>query len=230
MKTVIQWAARILICTFVWVLPFQAQDYESQPFGRLNSNVAFTLSAPLGPTAKYATAAGGFTYGVGYNFSTRHSLLGEVMWNKLSATSEALAPIRAAAPQNSAIGGEGNLVAVTANYRFQLEGKVFGTYLIAGGGVYYRDSSLSRQVVVGESVTCTPAWLWWGFTCKSGAVTSNQALASSNSTAPGGNVGVGFTVRIPDSRYKFYLESRYHYATNRGVATHVIPITVGVRF
>jgi hypothetical protein len=112
----------------------------------------------------------------------------------------------------------------------QLEGKVFGTYLIAGGGMYYRDASLSQLVVVGESVSCTPAWLWWGFTCESGNVTSHQTLASSASTAPGGNVGIGFTVKIPDSQYKFYVESRFHYATNRGVATTIIPITVGVRF
>jgi hypothetical protein len=230
METMIRCAARTLMCMFIWVFPLQAQNYESQPFSRLNSNVAFTWSAPLNPTARYATAAGGITYGVGYNFNKRHSVLAEIMWNGLLPTSGALAPIRAAAPQNTAINGGGNLVALTANYRLQFEGKVFGTYFIGGGGVYYRNASLSQQVVVGESVTCTPAWLWWGFTCASGAVTSNQTLTSSSSTAPGGNVGVGFTVRIPDSHYKFYFESRYHYATNRGVNTHVIPISVGVRF
>jgi hypothetical protein len=222
-------AAWILVCTSIWVLPLQAQHNESEIFSRLNSNVAFTLSPPLGPTARYATALGGVTYGVGYNFSKRHSVLAEIMWNALSPTSQALAPIRAT-PQNNDLTGHGNLAALTANYRLQLERTVFGAYFIAGGGVYYRDASLSQQVVVGNSVSCSPAWLWWGFTCASGTVTSHQALAGSSSTAPGGNVGIGFTVRIPDSRYKFYIESRYHYATNRGVATHVIPITVGVRF
>lgn len=219
----------MFIWGIVWVLPLRAQTYESSPFRRLNSNAAFTVSAPLSPTASYTTAAWGLTYGAGYNFSRHHSVLGEVMWNRLSPTSAALAPIRRAL-QNDDINGRGNLVALTANYRFGIEGKMFGTYLIAGGGMYYREASLSTHVAVGESVNCNPAWLWWGFSCESGTVTSNQVLASSSSTAPGGNVGIGFTVRIPDSDYKFYIESRFHYATNRGVPTKAIPISIGVRF
>jgi outer membrane protein with beta-barrel domain len=229
MKRDIKRAAWTITWTVIWVLPLQAQNYESQGFSRLNSNAAFAVSAPLNPTARFATVAWGLTYGVGYNFSKHHSVLGEVMWNRLTATSEALAPIREAL-QNNDINGHGNLVAVTANYRLQFEGKTLGTYLITGGGLYYRDSTLSQHVVVGDSVSCTPAWLWWGFTCESGNVVSHQTLASSNSTAPGGNVGIGFTVKLPDSHYKFYVETRYHYATNKGVATHVIPVGVGVRF
>jgi hypothetical protein len=229
MKRVAERSALIFVWAIVWVLPLRAQTYESSAFSRLNSNAAFTISAPLIPTARYTTVAWGFTYGAGYNFSKRHSVLGEVMWNRLSPTSEALAPIRTAL-QNNDINGHGNLVSLTANYRLQFEGKVFGTYVIAGGGMYYREASLSQQVVVGESVSCTPEWLWWGFTCESGTVTSHQMLASSNSIAPGGNVGIGFTVRIPDSGYKFYVESRFHYASNRDVSTKILPISVGVRF
>jgi len=229
MKRVIKRVVGMFIWATVFVLPLRAQTYESSPFRRLNSNAAFTVSAPLSSTASYTTAAWGFTYGAGYNFNKRHSVFGEVMWNRLSPTTAALAPIRAAL-QNNNINGHGNLVALTANYRLGFEGKVFGTYLIARGGMYYRDSSLSQLVVVGESVSCNPAWLWWGFTCESGAVTSHQTLASSSSIAPGGNIGVGLTVRIPDSGYKFYIESRFHYASNRGVPTRILPISVGVRF
>jgi hypothetical protein len=229
MKRVIERSAWTFVLAVVLVVPLRAQTYESSPFRRLNSNVAFAVSAPLSPMAKYTTAAWGVTYGAGYNFSKHHSVFGEIMWNRLSPTSAALAPIRAAL-QNNDINGRGNLVALTANYRFGVEGKVFGTYLIAGGGMYYREASLSKHVAVGESVNCTPAWLWWGFTCESGIVTGNQVLARSSSTAPGGNIGLGFTVRIPDSEYRFYVESRFHYATNRGVPTKAIPISVGVRF
>jgi Outer membrane protein beta-barrel domain len=230
LKTVVESATWTLICTVIGVLPLQAQDHQSEPPSRrLNSNLAFTLTAPLDPTVRYATALGGLTYGVGYNFNRRHSVLAEVMWNGLSPTSQALAPIRAAT-QNNDLNGHGNLVALTANYRLQVERKVFGTYFIAGAGAYYRNATLSQFVAAGESVSCSPAWLWWGFMCESGTVTSHQTLASSSSTAPGANAGIGFTVRIPDSQYKFYVESRYHYAASKGVATHVIPITVGVRF
>jgi len=202
---------------------------QDESFQRLNSNAAFTISVPAGSTSKYMTPAWGFNYGVGYNFNTRHSVIGEVMWNRLYATSESLAPIRAAL-QNNNINGNGNLVALSVDYRLQFEGKVSSPYFILGPGVYYRGATLSQRVVVGNSVTCTPAWLWWGFTCESGLVTSHQSLASSSSIAPGGNVGVGLSLRIPDSKYKFYIEARYHYAANRGVPTHAIPITIGLRF
>src|SRR3954470_13448086 len=133
---------------FILVVPVRAQSYKSGSFSRLNSNAAFTVTAPLGTMASYTTSEWGFVYGVGYNISKRHSVLGEVMWNGLSPTIEALAPIRAAL-QNNDINGHGNLAALTANYRLQFEGKVVGTYLIAGGGVYYRQVSLSQHVVVG---------------------------------------------------------------------------------
>jgi outer membrane protein with beta-barrel domain len=222
-------AAGGIACIFIWILPLHSQIDESFSFSRLNSNVAFTVSAPLNPTAKYTTTGWGFVYGAGYNFDRHHSVIGEAMWNRLSATNGALAPLRTALQSNN-INGHGNLVALTANYRLQFERKIFGTYFIAGGGVYYRDASLSQHVTVGNSVACTPVWPWWGFTCSSGTVTSNQRLAGSSSTAPGANAGIGFTVRVADSRYKFYVEARYHYASQKFITTQIIPITVGVRF
>jgi hypothetical protein len=207
----------------------QAQNPESDPLRRLNSNAAFTISAPLNQTASYASTGWGFVYGAGFNFNKRHSVVGEVMWNSLPPSDHALAPIRAAL-QNPSINGHGNFVSVTGNYRLQFENRVYGIYFIGGGGLYYRNASLSQTVLVGNSVTCNPAWLWWGFSCSSGTVTANQSLASFGSTVLGGNAGVGITFRIPDSEYRFYIESRYHYAPTKGVHTQMIPIAIGVRF
>lgn len=218
--------AVVAACLMLLASFLHAQDEQ---FRRLNSNAAFTTSIPVSSTARYMTPAWGFTYGVGYNFNKSHSVIAEVTWNRIYATSESLAPIRAAL-QNNGIDGNGNLVGISANYRLQFEGKVFGRYVVLGPGVYYRGSTLSQHVVVGNSVECTPAWLWWGFRCESGLVTSHQSLANSNSIAPGGNVGVGFSVRIPDSTYKFYIEARYEYASNTGVSTQALPITIGFRF
>ena len=222
-------AARLMLFIFIVILPLKAQNYESKPFGRLNSNAAFTINAPLSQTATYSTVGWGFVYGAGYNFSEHHSLVGEVMWNSMIPSDAALAPIRAQL-QNNSIHGHGNLVTLTGNYRLKFEGRVYGAYFIGGGGLYYRNASLSQTIAVGDSVSCTPAWLWWGFSCTSGTVTANQNLRSSSSTVFGGNVGVGFTVRIPDSEYRFYVESRYHYAPTKGVHTQVMPISIGVRF
>ena len=151
------------------------------------------------------------------------------MWNSLYPTSESLSPIQVAL-KDPTIKGHGNLVALTANYRLQFAGKIHGAYVMVGAGMYYRQASLSRPITTGESVTCNPAWLWWGFTCSSGTVTSNQTLAGSSSTVMGGSVAIGYTVAIPDSSYRFYVESRYDYAPNKSVSTQLIPISIGIRF
>ncbi len=221
-------AGTVLMLLLLCVVPLRAQN-EPEQVDRLNSNAGFTVSAPLSETATYTKVGWGLIYGAGYNISKHHSLIGEVMWNSLGPRDAALAPIRAAL-QDSSIHGHGNLVTLSGNYRLQFERRVFGTYFIGGGGLYYRDTSLSRLVTVGSSVTCTPAWLWWGFSCSSGSVTANQTLRSASSTVFGGNAGVGFTIRIPDSRYSFYVESRYHYAPTKGMPTRLLPVAVGVRF
>jgi hypothetical protein len=171
MNKAIKSAVCALMWMFVYVVSLEARSYEPIPFSRLNSNASFTVSVPLSNMTSYSTPAWGFVYGAGYNISKRHSVLGEVMWNRLLPTNEALMPIRAALQIND-INGHGNLIALTANYRLQIEGKVFGTYLIAGGGMYYRGTGLSQIVAVGDSVSCTPAWLLWGFTCESGIAVS----------------------------------------------------------
>jgi hypothetical protein len=221
-------SAAILIFMCAFIIPLEAQ-HDAEPTRRLNSNAGFILTAPLRQSATYTNVGWGFIYGAGYNINKRHSLIGEVMWNSLGPNAAALAPIRAEL-QNGSIHGHGNFVTLTGNYRFKLEGRVYGTYFIGGGGLYYRDVNLSQSVSIGNSVTCNPAWLWWGFACSSGIVTANQSLASFSSMAFGGNAGVGFTARIPDSSYSFYIETRYYYAPTKGAHTELMPITIGVRF
>src|SRR5689334_17616846 len=105
----------------------QDEDYEPGPDNKLNSNLSFTLTSPLNPTAKYAHVGWGFVYGAGYNFNRRHSLIGEIMWNRLYPGSEALAPIRAAL-NNPNVEGHSNLVSLTGNYRLQYQRNTIGTY------------------------------------------------------------------------------------------------------
>lgn len=218
-----------ILFVLILIVPLQAQTTESEPVPRLNSNAGVVVAAPLNQTATYTAMGWGAVYGAGYNFSKHHSIVGEVMWNSLWPNDTALAPIRAEA-QNGSIHGHGNLVTLTSNYRLTFEGKVYGAYVIGGGGLYYRDVSLSQPISVGSSVSCSPPWLMWGVTCSSGIVTANQNLASSNSTVLGGNIGIGFTFKLPDSHYKLYVESRYHYAPTKGVHTQLVPISLGIRF
>jgi hypothetical protein len=44
------------------------------------------------------------------------------------------------------------------------------------------------------------------------------------------NPSVGLSVRLGDKGWKFYMESRYHYAFSPFVATTLIPVTFGIRY
>jgi len=210
----------IVLVAALYVPGLGAQD------SKLNTNLGMGVSVPLNPTARLVGASLNAVVGAGYNFEKHSSFIGQFMWSGLPPNKDALRPLWLAA-QSRDISGSSNLFALTANYRFKLEGRVFGAYVIAGGGLYYRHSSLSREVVVGTGTVCGPSWSYWGYGCVSGNVSQDQTLISAGSSAFGGNGGAGFTIRINEEGYKFYVESRYHYAPNKNIATQLIPITFG---
>jgi len=196
---------------------------------KINSNLGAALSLPLSSTSNFVRTSWGLVGGAGYNFSDHHSIIGEFMWSALHPSGAGLQPIRLALNNNS-ITGHSNLYALTGNYRYQLQGRRFGTYFIAGGGWYYRTSGFTGTVTSGTGVTCAPAWLWWGFSCVSGTVTANQTLGGHTSSVFGGNVGGGFTIKVGDPSYRIYIEPRYHYAPTKNIATQLMELTVGIRY
>jgi hypothetical protein len=119
---------------------------------------------------------------------------------------------------------------IDGNYRFELRGKTFGTYLITGLGWYHRTSKLSKEVTTGNNVTCEPVWLWFGFDCTSGTVVSNETITSSSRSSWGANGGIGFTIRVGDAPYRVYFESRYHYVPFRGTPAKFVAVGVGIRY
>jgi hypothetical protein len=210
---------RVAISTALFALvciPAQSQD------SWVNTNIGGGASTPLNPTGRYAGVGGAFAVGGGYNFNRHNSLVGEFMWAGLPPTQGALLP-------NQGLSRSSNLYTVTGNYMFRKQGHRLGAYVIGGGGLYYRHTSLQRQVIE-PGIVCTPFWTWWGYSCAAGFVSTNQTLISSGSSAFGGNAGVGFTVKIADSGEKIYVESRYHYAPNKNVSTQLVLVTFGFRF
>jgi hypothetical protein len=226
-----KWGIMILFWMCLIVVPgnIQAQFEPGNDDPKFTDNVGLTASLPLRPNSKYVSAGLGVDLGAGYNFDRRNALIGEFMWNWLYPTDVALQPLRVAL-QSPNIGGHGNLYALTANYKFELRGKLFGTYLIGGGGWYHRTTSLTKQIPSGTSITCDPVWIWWGYNCSSGIVTTNLTIANSSSSAFGANGGIGFTVRVGEAPYRFYVESRYHYAPTRNINTQLIAFTLGFRY
>jgi Outer membrane protein beta-barrel domain len=219
-KVLVGMSLALLVCSTL-----HAQDDSD----KINSNIGAAVSLPLNPTSKFVKTSWGLVGGAGYNLSTHHSVIGEFMWSALYPSASSLQPIRVASNDNS-ITGHSNLYAITGNYRYELQGKLLGAYFIGGGGWYYRTIGFSKPVTSGGVTVCVPAWVWWGFTCASGTVTANQTVASYDSSAFGGNAGVGFTIKVADPSYRIYIEPRYHYAPTRNVTTQLIEVTVGIRY
>ena len=162
----------------------RAQD-EPDDNPKFNTNLGWPISAPLGSGSRVSGVGTGLTYGAGYNFTRRHALVGEFLWDWLNPVGN----------------GHSDLYTFTGNYRFELRGRLLGAYLIAGGGWYWRRSSIPDLAVFGSS-----------------------------SHALGGSAGAGFTIRVGDAPYRFYFESRYHYAPTKPINTRLIVSTIGIRY
>jgi Outer membrane protein beta-barrel domain len=218
-----------IIVVVIALAPLQPLHAQDDCECKVNTSLAMVLNVPVSPTAQVAGSGWGAVEGVGYNFNQRHAVIGEFMWNKVYPLDGALQPLQAAL-QSSNLSGDTDLFILTGNYRFERRGRLLGTYLIGGGGWYFRNTNLSREVTTGTGNICTPTWLWWGFTCTSGTVTASQTVQSSTSSALGANAGMGFTVRVGEAPYRLYTEARYHYAPTKNINTQFIAVTFGIRY
>src|SRR5689334_15842706 len=75
----------------------QFEDDVANDDPRGNINLGTTIGAPLTPLSRFSNIGWGITAGAGYNFTRRHAVIGEFMWNHLYASSDAINLIRAAA-------------------------------------------------------------------------------------------------------------------------------------
>jgi hypothetical protein len=195
----------------------------AQDFSKFNFNIGGGVTTPLNPTANYVGLSGNFNVGAGYNIDKSNSIIGEFMWNGLPPNTILHLP--------NAPFGNVNLYMITANYRHQKErfgNSPFGAYVIAGGGWYYRFASVDKNYFVPPGTACAPIFFWWGYGCDGFEVT--ETIASKGNSAGGLNAGVGFTIRLSDSGWKFYTEARYNYAFSNRIPTTFIPVTFGFRF
>lgn len=217
-----------LIAFLCGSLAYAQNEYDEN--SKLNTNLGFPVTVPVGQTSELAKLGTGIVAGVGYNFNHNNAFVGEFMWNWLYPTDASLTPLRTAL-QTTDLNGHSNLYVLTGNYRLETRGKRFGVYLIGGGGLYYRNASLSKTITPPAGTPCTAVWTWWGFSCSSGTVIVAQTHSSFSSAVFGGNAGAGFTVKVGDeARYRLYFEARYHYAPTSDVTIRLIPITTGIRF
>jgi hypothetical protein len=208
-----------------WLIPVQAAEELSL----LTFAIGGGVSAPLNPTARYVGVSGNFITTAGVNINGRNSIEGTFMWSGLPPDLTVLHPVLL--PHGSM-----NLYSLTGNYRYHIDsirGSVFGAYIIGGGGWYYRHFSVSRDFVVPPETVCQPVYIWWGYGCDADGFVFSAEVASGGVSAGGLNAGLGFTVKLGSKGWKFFTESRYIYAWNKGLAhipVTLIPVTFGLRF
>jgi hypothetical protein len=217
-----------LVIAFAAVQLLHAQE-DCGDECKLNTNLGMIVSMPVNPSAQVVGTGWGIVGGAGFNFNQRNAVVGEFMWTRVYPSGGALQPLQTAL-QSKDLNGNSDLYAITGNYRFELRGRFVGAYLIGGGGWYYRNTWLSNEVNSGSGNVCTPVWRWFGYSCSSGLVNPNQPPVVSTSNAFGGNGGIGFTARAGEAPYRFYAEARYHYAPTKNMSTHLIVVTLGIRY
>jgi hypothetical protein len=212
------------LLSVAWIMPMGAQTNVNADLSKFNFNIGGGIDTPLNPTGRYVGVDGNFLVGAGYNVSKQNAVFGEFGWTGLPSN-VGLSPLNA---PNADI----NLYTLTANYRYHLDrlgGSAFGAYLIAGGGWYYRHININKNYVVPPATVCLPIYSWYGYSCSTGGVVS-QTIFSKGSSSGGVNAGAGFTIRLGDSGWKFYMESRYNIAFTHFLSTTYIPVTFGIRF
>ena len=207
-----------------------AQD-ECDDECKVNTNVAIVISAPVSSSAQVVGTGWGIVVGAGYNFNRRNAIVNEFLWNRVYPSRGALQPLQTVL-QSGDLRGNSDFYALTANYRYELRGRTVGTYLIGGGGWYFRNTWLSHEVPSGTGNICTPVWRWFGYSCMSGIVNPKQPPVISSLNSLGANAGIGFTARGGggEAPYRFYAEARYHYAPTKNISTHFVTITLGIRY
>ena len=210
----------IVLLITAFGVSMQAQNQTEE--GKLNFSVGGGLSVPLNPTAKFAGVGGSFIGGGGYNIDRHNSIVGQFMWDGLPPSVGAIA-------QLNGISQNVNLYNITADYKFRGGiGNTFGYYVIGGGGWYYRHASISKSTFIPTATVCQPVWDWYGYTCSNGYV--NTVGVATGTSSFGANGGVGLTIRIKDTPWKFFVESRYNYAASRAISTQVAPVTFGFEY
>ena len=208
------------VLTAVSMVPMRAQSHDED--GKFNFTMGGGLSVPLNPIAKYAGVGGSFMTSGGYNINRHSSVVGQFSW-------DGLPPSISARTQLNGGSASVNLYSITADYKFRGGfGKTFGYYLISGAGWYYRHTAVSQSTLIPTNTVCQPIWDWYGFSCSDGFV--NTVGAATGTSSFGANGGVGFTIRIRETPWKFFVEARYVYAASRIIATQVAPITFGFEF
>ena len=206
----------LFLVTFV-----NSQILLGQTETRWTAHVGAGVSNPIGQTSGFVHASGTFAAGLGYRFSDSQSAFVEYYYTGLPFNDGVRDRLGFLHPSS-------DLYAVTVNYKHEFRGPGgMQPYLIGGGGWYHRVATITRPFGVGE-VLCSSSLYWWTIACLEGTVPLDKVVAGSITDALGFNGGAGMSRRIRQTRTRWYVEIRYHYAPSEGVPTRTLPILFGL--
>jgi Outer membrane protein beta-barrel domain len=216
-------SAFVCLSGTVLFLPLHGQDTEYEHF---NFNAGGGFSVPLNPTGRYFGVNGTASTGMGANFNKYNSIEGDFYWSGLSPSISLVHPITRPT-------GSVNVFNITANYRFHVDSindSILGFYVLAGGGWFYRHTSVDKHFIAPPVTVCQPIYNWWGYACDSSGYVQSVTVATAGSSALGVDGGAGFTIKLPTPGWKFFVEGRYQYAWSPFIPTTLVPVTFGFRF
>ena len=206
------------------LLPLRAQ-VDPEELENLNFKLGGGVSVPTNPIGRYLGLSGNVVLGAGANVGRHNSFGADFMWSGLSPEASLIRP--SALPIGSV-----NVYAITGNYQYSIDSisaSPLGVYVTVGGGWYDRRASVRRSYTIPPATVCQPVYNWWGYACDAGGFVS-PFVVSRGASAGGVNGGIGFTVKLRDTGWKLFAESRYHYAWTRTYPITLVPISIGVRF
>jgi len=206
-----QIASFAILCSLA-TLPASAQ------FSRFTGFVGGGFTQPVNPIGSRLDTGWNITAGAGINATHHFGLMLDFVYlhNPINATflNQVQAP-------------DGNVKV----WGFTLDPVIHLTqegpvdfYVTGGGGIYCRTVEYT-QPVIQTGVFFDP---WWGFYPASFG--ADQVIGSYTQYKGGVDGGVGFSVKLGQSRAKLFAEAKYHHIFTRSVETGMLPVSFGLRW
>ncbi len=190
----------------------------SAQFSRFTGYVGGGFTPAVNPIGSRLDTGWNISAGAGMNANHHFGLMLDFTFNDLGINQTSL-------QQAQAPGGSVRVWGFTLDPIVHLtqEGPV-DVYVTGGGGIYNRTVEYT-QPSIGTGTFFDP---WFGF--YPAAFQTTQVIGSFSQYKGGINGGVGFSVKLGQSRTKLFAEARYHHVFTRNVETDILPVSFGLRW
>ena len=191
-------------------------------FKNWNYNVGFGANVDSGTTKTFVRGGGPLgTAGVARNASKYLGLRADAIFADLPLRQSSLSLAQAGSASSY-------IFALTLGPVINIPvTKLWGGYLLFGGGYYHRWGTLSDDTAIPGS-SCNAFYQWWS-SCANVSIPLSGDFVTESQNQFGYDVGAGVTRKVP-SGVELYAEFRIMHGSGNLTTTDVRPIAVGVRW